>query len=87
MTSSGSAQLATVLGRLKSGSTAPQVDEDGLFAWIEVTREGGTGGEVSIDYATSDGTAIAGLDYEAQNGTLVFGDGEFRKGFALQDTQ
>lgn len=32
--------------------------------------------KITIDYATSDGTATAGLDYEATNGTLVFNPGD-----------
>lgn len=48
-------------------------------AIITVTRIGGSTGEVTINYATSDGTAIAGnelgFDYFATNGTLTFADG------------
>ncbi len=34
---------------------------------------------VSVDFATTDGTAVAGTDYEAVNGTLVFFPGEVRQ--------
>jgi len=34
---------------------------------------------VSVDYATQDGTAIAGEDYVATNGTVVFAPGEIAK--------
>jgi hypothetical protein len=37
---------------------------------------GGTGGTVSVDYRTSDGTAQAGSDYTAESGTLTFGPGQ-----------
>ncbi len=50
--------------------------ENAGSATITVTRTGGTGGEVSVDYATSDGTAEAGHDYTATSGTLVLGDGK-----------
>lgn len=33
-------------------------------------------GPFTVDYATSDGTAVAGVDYEAAAGTLSFGPGE-----------
>ena len=32
--------------------------------------------EISVDYATTDGTATAGADYEATSGTLTFAPGE-----------
>lgn len=34
---------------------------------------------VSVDFATSDGTAVAGSDYAAGRGTIVFAPGETRK--------
>ena len=43
---------------------------------INVQRTGGTTGEVSVDYATANGTAVAGLDYTASSGTLTFADGD-----------
>jgi hypothetical protein len=36
-------------------------------------------GTVSIDYTTVDGTAVAGIDYSAANGTVQFAPGEVRK--------
>ncbi|MFT3954992.1 MAG: Calx-beta domain-containing protein [Piscinibacter sp.] len=46
-----------------------------------VVMLGGPGGQasnssVSVDYTTTDGTAIAGSDYTAENGTLTFAAGE-----------
>ncbi|RZJ66923.1 MAG: T9SS type A sorting domain-containing protein [Flavobacterium sp.] len=43
---------------------------------ITVYRHGGSTGAVSINYATSDGTAIAGSDYIATSGTLTWADGD-----------
>ena len=43
---------------------------------ISVNRAGGTSGVVTVDYATADGTAVAGTDYQAASGTLTWGDGE-----------
>lgn len=37
-----------------------------------VTRSGDTSGATSVDFATLDGTAIAGADYTASSGTLNF---------------
>merc|ERR1712168_126078 len=35
--------------------------------------------EVKVDYETMDGSAVAGDDYDASKGTLVFGPGETEK--------
>ena len=45
-------------------------------ATITVSRTGGTLGAVSVHYATSDGTAVAGTDYVAASGTLNWADGD-----------
>jgi len=53
-------------------------------ATITVDRPGGSVGAISVDYATSDGTATAGSDYVATSGTLNWADGETAsKSFAL----
>jgi hypothetical protein len=46
---------------------------------IKVLRTGDDSGSVSVNYATSDGTATAGSDYTATSGTLTFGPGELTK--------
>ena len=65
-------------GSLAFDSAAFQVSEDSElgFATITVRRSGGTSGTVSADYASSDGTAQAMLDYAFAGGTVVFGDGQ-----------
>lgn len=45
-------------------------------ATITVTRTGGTGTAVTVNYATADGTAVAGTDYAATKGTLNFAVGD-----------
>lgn len=42
---------------------------------LSVVRDGNTAGEVTVDYATADGTAVAGEDYTATSGTLTWADG------------
>ena len=44
-----------------------------------VTLDRAASGTVSVDYATSDGSARAGADYTAQSGTLTFSPGERSK--------
>ncbi len=48
---------------------------------VTVSRANGTAGTVSVDYATSGGTATSGADYTPASGTLIFGDGETAKTF------
>src|SRR4051794_2949070 len=52
-------------------------------ATITVNRGGATNIASSVDYATSDGTATAGSDYTATNGTLNFAAGETTKTFTV----
>lgn len=48
------------------------VSESGKFAQITVTVTGKYSGEVTVDFATADGTATAGVDYMPAAGRLVF---------------
>ena len=43
---------------------------------FEVRLDPASGGEVTVDYATRDGTAVAGADYRRTSGTLTFAAGE-----------
>jgi hypothetical protein len=60
--------------QLQFGATSYPVDEAGGSVELAVTRTGNTAGAVSVDWATSDGTAIQGQDYTAGSGTLTWGD-------------
>ena len=42
--------------------------------------------DVTIDYATSNGTATAGSDYTAASGTLTFSAGDTSKTFTVSIT-
>ena len=48
-----------------------------------VTLSRAPSGTVTVDYATSDGTATAGSDYTATSGTLTFAAGETAKTVAV----
>ena len=54
-------------------------DEDAGTMTFTVTRSGQPTTTATVDFATADGTAIAGLDYLAASGTLVFVPGETEK--------
>jgi len=63
-------------GALQFSSPTYSVDENGGSATITVTRTGGSFGEVKVNYAASNGSATAGLDYTPQSGTITFVDGD-----------
>ena len=71
-------------GILQFSATGYSVKENVATVTISVTRTSGRTGAVSVHYATSDGTATAGLDYVANSGTLNWARGETRtKTFAI----
>ena len=62
------------------------VSEAGPTAKITVTRTMGIDKSISVNYATSDGTAIAGKDYKTSktmSGTLTFKAGQTSKTFTI----
>ena len=62
--------------RIEGAKAREGKDESLDFA---VTLNRAAGHEVSVDYATEDGTAAAGADYTATSGTLTFAAGETAK--------
>jgi Calx-beta domain len=74
-------------GPLALTSSSYSVGEADALVTITVTRSGGSlGGPVTVDYATSGGTATAGPDYSDQSGTLRFDPGEASKSFTVPVT-
>ncbi len=55
------------------------VNEAAGTATFTVSLSAASGQAVSVDYSTSDGTAVAGADYTAASGTLSFAAGETAK--------
>jgi len=64
---------------LQFDSSPYTVSEADGAAIVSVVRQGPTSRAVTVQYTTSDGTAIAGQDYTATNGTVTFGPGEITK--------
>lgn len=62
-------------------STDYYVSEGDGSAAITVTRIGDTSNPATVQYATGDGTALSGRDYESVSGTLNFAAGESSKTF------
>jgi len=66
----------SIPGTLALDAASYQVAEDGTEITISVTRSGGVDGVVSVDYATSNGSALSGFDYISSASTLSWADGE-----------
>lgn len=60
-----------------------RVNESSGSATITVSRSSGSSGTVTVQYATSDGTATAGADYTAASGTLTFAEGVTQQSFTV----
>lgn len=59
-------------GTLKFHASSFSVNEADGSATIQVDRTGGAASNVTVHYATSNGSATAGADYTATSGTLTF---------------
>lgn len=68
--------VATPTGAIQFAASSFGTTETGGSVTITVSRVGGSGGSVSVNYATQDGTAKAGFDYANTSGTLNWGDGD-----------
>lgn len=66
-------------GTIRVASTTVYATESAPSLKATLMRTGGSAGTVSVAYATSDGTAHAGVDYQAVNGRVTFNDGEILK--------
>jgi serine protease AprX len=70
-------------GKVQFASAGYSVDENTGAIAVTVVRSGGSAGEATVNYATSDNTALAGADYQAGAGTLTFLDGETSRTFTV----
>jgi N-acetylneuraminic acid mutarotase len=68
---------------LQFSSATYNVSESSRSKTITVLRTGGLGGTLTVRYATSNGTAIAGHDYTAVAGMLTFQPNESSKTFVI----
>ena len=80
----------SALGTIRDDDAPPALsvsdaaaDEDAGALEFEVTLSAPSGIEVSASYATMDGSAKAGSDYEAAEGTLSFQPGEVSQTFRV----
>lgn len=63
-------------GQVEFAAAETVVDETAGVALVTVHRVNGRDGQLTVNYATANGTATAGSDYKATTGTLTFADGE-----------
>ncbi len=63
-------------GTLELAVVETDVMERAGSVTLTVVRSDRTYGEITVDYATADGTAVAGEDYAATNGQLRFANGQ-----------
>lgn len=73
-------------GNIAFSSTAFATIESTTTYSVSVLRSTSTNGTVTIDYATSRGTATSGSDYAPTSGTLIFNNGEAIKTFDIHIT-
>lgn len=66
-------------GTIQFENKVPWVNEGGKSVTLKVLRQGGSTGKLSVKYTTVDGPAVAGKDYTAAQGVLVFENGETSK--------
>lgn len=69
---------------LKFSSSLYEASETNRTVTVWVERMFALNTAVSVDFSTSNGTAVAGADFVARTGTLSFAPGEVRKGLYLQ---
>ncbi len=70
-------------GKLEFSAATYSVAENAGNATITVSRINGSNGEVTVKYATSNGTATAPDFYTAATGTLTFGEGVLTQTFTV----
>jgi hypothetical protein len=63
-------------GTMQHATAAISVPKNSGVATLNVTRTNGTTGPVSVDFATANGTAQAGIDYSPAAGTLSWLDSD-----------
>src|SRR5262249_8154035 len=63
-------------GVFQFSAAAYSVADSARTATITVTRTGGSEGTATVNFATSNGTAVVAMDYTATSGVLTFNPGE-----------
>ena len=64
------------VGTVQFAAASVNTTENAGSVVVTVSRVGGSAGAISVNYATADGTALAGTDYTATSGTVSWADGD-----------
>ncbi len=80
---SGAPTTAQAATTISFGASSYNVDEGAGSVQVAVTRTGDTASAVTVDYATSNGTASERTDFIPALGTLRFAPGETTKTFTV----
>jgi len=67
---------AAAVGSLQLSGSGYSIAQSAGSLAVTVNRTGGSSGSISVAYATSNGTAVAGTDFTAASGTLLWADGD-----------
>lgn len=70
-------------GALQFSASTYTVAANAGSTTVTVTRANGSDGAVQVNYATSNGTGIAGVDYQSASGELSFAQGETSKTYTV----
>ena len=68
--------IAGTAGSLQLSSNSYTTTEQSGAVGLSVSRTGGSTGPVTLNYASADYSAIAGIDYAATSGTLTWASGD-----------
>jgi streptogramin lyase len=79
----GMVNLNALFPHLEFGSSTYSANENAGSITVSVNRTGDPSGTVGLHYATSNGSAVAGVDYTAVSGDLIFGPGVTSQSFAI----
>ncbi|HEV2826103.1 MAG TPA: Calx-beta domain-containing protein [Pyrinomonadaceae bacterium] len=80
---SGASTAAQAASSISFGASSYTVEEGARSVQVAVTRTGDIAGAVTVDYATSNGTASERTDFIPALGTLRFAPGETTKTFTV----
>jgi len=64
------------VGSLQLGASSYSIGQSGGSLTVSVDRVGGSNGAVSVSYATTSGSAVAGTDFTSASGTLQWANGD-----------
>lgn len=68
-----------VAGNVRFAATSWSANRDALTVTVKLVRSGGAASEAKVQYATVNGSAVAGTDFTQTAGSVIFGANETEK--------